>query len=146
MAPFPSCLWCNTGGGRGIWSCCLREIVLLLLWLWLNMLLLSCGERPSQHRHGRLGSLQFGSRGRTEGRGGAAAGGAVLVAADARAFLCFGRTDLVTGGACFCELNLGWLTGALGCSPTLLLVGTVGVLVGRRGDDEAMVFMFLSSL
>lgn len=90
--------------------------------------------------------MQFGSRGRTEGRGGGAAGGAVLVAADARAFLCLGRTDFETGRACFCELNLDWLTGALGWSPTLLLAGAVGVLVGRRGDDEAMVFMFLSSL
>lgn len=68
------------------------------------------------------------------------------MAADARAFLCFGRTDLVTGEACFCELNLGWLSGGLGCSPSLLLVGAVGVLVSRRGDEEAMVFMFLSSL
>lgn len=111
------------------------------------MLLLSCGERPSQHRHGRLGSLQLGSRGRTEGSGGAAAaGGAPLLAADARAFFCFGRTDLVTGEAGLSELNLGWLTGALGCGATLLLVGTVRVLVGRRGDDEAMGFMFLSSL
>lgn len=106
------------------------------------MLLLSCGERPSQHRHGRLGSLQLGSRGRTEGRGGGAAGGAALLAADARALFCFGRTDLMTDETCF----LGWLTGARGCSPTLLLVGAAGVLVGRRGDEEAMVFMFLSSL
>lgn len=48
----------------------------------------------------------------------------------------------MTGKACF----LGWLSGARGCGPTLLLIGAAGVLVGRRGDDEATVFMFLSSL
>lgn len=110
------------------------------------MLLLSCGERPSQHRHGRLGSLQFGSRGRTDGSGGGAAAGTVLVAADARAFLGLGLTDLEMVETCFCGANLDWLTGGRGCTATLVLVGAVGPLVARRGEDVVIVFMFLSSL
>lgn len=110
------------------------------------MLLLSCGERPSQHRHGRLGSLQFGSRGRTDGSGGGAAAGAILVAADARAFLGLGLTDLEMAETCFCGANLDWLTGGRGCTATLGLVGAVGPLVARRGEDVVIVFMFLSSL
>lgn len=121
-------------------------MVLLLLWLWLNILLLSCGERPSQHRHGRLGSLQFGSRGRTAGSGGGAAAGAILVAADARAILGLGLVDLEIFDGCFWAVSLDWLTGGRGCSPTLVLVAAVGAFVGRRGEDVAMVFMFLSSL
>ena len=109
------------------------------------MLLLSCGERPSQHRHGRLGSLQFGPRGRTEGSGGGAAAGATLVAADARAPPGLGLADLETVETCFCDANLDWLTGARGCSPTLVLVDAVGPLVTRRGEDVVIVFMFLSS-
>lgn len=121
-------------------------MVLLLLWLWLNMLLLSCGERPSQHRHGRLGSLQFGSRGRSEGGGAGRAAGAILVTADARALLGLGLVDLEIVETCFCEPGLDWLTGALGCGPTLVLMGAVGPLVARRGEDAVIVFMFLSSL
>lgn len=78
------------------------------------MLLLSCGERPSQHRHGRLGSLQFGSRGRTEGSGGGGSAGAIWVVADARAFLGLGLANLEMVEPCFCEPNLVWLTGARG--------------------------------
>ncbi|TNN72945.1 hypothetical protein EYF80_016874 [Liparis tanakae] len=110
------------------------------------MLLLSCGERPSQHRHGRLGSLQFGSRGRTEGSGGGAAAAAILVAADGRALLGLGFAGLEKVGACFCEANLDWVTGARGCASALVLVDTGGALVARRGEDVAIVFMFLSSL
>lgn len=91
--------------------------------------------------------MQFGSRGRTEGSGGGgAAGGAILVAADARALLGLGLTDLETVETCFCEPNLDWLTGARGCSPTLVLMGAVGPLAARRGEDVVIVFMFLSSL
>lgn len=63
--------------------------MLLLLWLWLNRLLLSCGERPSQHRQGKLGSLQLGSRGSAEGGGGggAGAGGEALAADGGATFL-----------------------------------------------------------
>lgn len=92
--------------------------------------------------------MQFGSRGRTDGRGGGgAAVGASLVAADPRPLLGLGLADLVvvkTG--LVCEPILDWLTGARGCSPTLVLVTAVGPLVARRGEDVVIVFMFLSSL
>lgn len=120
--------------------------MLLLLWLWLNMLLLSCGERPSQHRHGRLGSLQFGSRERSEGSGGGVATGAIRVAADERAFLGLGLTVLEMVEPCFCDPNLDWVTGARGCTPTLVLVGADGTFEARRGEEVVIVFMFLSSL
>lgn len=91
--------------------------------------------------------MQFGSRGKTDGRGGGgAAAGAVLVAADPRTLLGLGLADLVVVETGFCEPNLDWLTGARGCGPTLVLVGAVGPLVARRGEDVVIVFMFLSSL
>lgn len=90
--------------------------------------------------------MQFGSRGRTEGSGGGAAAGAILVAADARALLGLGLADLEIVEPCFCELNLDWLIGARGGTTTLVLVGAVGPLVTRRGEEVVIVFMFLSSL
>lgn len=89
--------------------------------------------------------MQFGSRGRSEGTGGATAD-AVLVAADGRLIIGLGLANLETGGACFCEPNLAWPTGARGCNPTLVLVGAAGTFVGRRREEGAVVFMFLSSL
>lgn len=109
------------------------------------MLLLSCGERPSQHRHGRLGSLQFGSRGRTDGGGGTAAAGAFWAAAVTRVFLGLGLTNLEAVNTCFWELSRDWLSGGRGCSPTLVLVGAAGALTGRRGDAILTVLMFFSS-
>lgn len=91
--------------------------------------------------------MQFGSIGRTEGSGGGAAAGAILVAADAQALLGLGLTDLEMVETCFCEPNLDWLTGARGCTPILVLVGAGGPLVARRGEEDlVIVFMFLSSL
>lgn len=85
-------------------------MVLLLLWLWLNILLLSWGERPSQHRHGKLGSLQFGSRrGSRDGTAGGAGEGESLFAAVIRVLLVLGLTGLKAAeGAVLGALAFGW--------------------------------------